>query len=78
MRLECLQCSQQAKQADSSMAAELERLGNQNRELQQENEELKSKTTELQLRVEELLEELSKKEAEWCTKEEKLLLEVQI
>lgn len=70
------QCSQQAKQADSSMAAELERIKNQNREFQQENEELKSKTAELQLRVEELLEELSKKEAEWCTKEEKLLLEV--
>ena len=38
---------------------------------------LKSKTIDLQLRVDELLEELSKKEAEWCSKEEKLLLEVQ-
>ena len=31
----------------------------------------------LQLRIDDLLEELSKKEAEWCSKEEKLILEVQ-
>ena len=31
----------------------------------------------LQLRIDDLLEELSKKEAEWCSKEEKLFLEVQ-
>lgn len=31
----------------------------------------------LQLRIDDLLEELSKKETEWCSKEEKLILEVQ-
>jgi len=31
----------------------------------------------LQLRIDDPLEELSKKEAEWCSKEEKLILEVQ-
>ena len=69
--------SQQAKHADPSIAAELEEVKKQNRELQEENEVLKSKTIDLQLRVDELLEELSRKEAEWCSKEEKLLLEVQ-
>lgn len=38
---------------------------------------LTSKTVHLQLRIDDLLEELSKKEAEWCSKEEKLILEVQ-
>ena len=38
---------------------------------------LNSKTVTLQLRIDDLLEELSKKEAEWCSKEEKLILEVQ-
>ena len=68
---------QQAKQADSSLADELEKVRKQNRELQEENELLKSKTVDLQLRVDDLWEELSKKEAEWCSKEEKLILEVQ-
>lgn len=31
----------------------------------------------LQLQIDDLLEERSKKEAEWCSKEEKLILEVQ-
>ena len=66
----------QAKQVDSNTAAELEILKKRNGELLEENEKLTLKTTELQLRVDELLEELSKKEAEWCSREEKLLLEV--
>lgn len=65
----------QAKQVDSNTAAELEILKKRNGELLEENEKLTLKTTELQLRVDELLEELSKKEAEWCSREEKLLLE---
>jgi len=68
--------SQQAKQADSRIGDELEKVKKQNRALQEENELLKSKTFDLQLRVDELLEELSRKEAEWCSKEEKLMLEV--
>jgi len=66
----------QAKQADSRIGDELEKVKKQNRALQEENELLKSKTFDLQLRVDELLEELSRKEAEWCSKEEKLMLEV--
>ena len=42
----------------------------------EENEKLKLKTIELELRVHELSEELSRKEAEWCSKEEQLLLQV--
>ena len=37
---------------------------------------LHSKGIDLQLQVDDLLEELSRKEAEWCSKEEKLMLEV--
>lgn len=31
---------------------------------------------DLQVQIDDLLEELSRKEAEWCSKEEKLMLEV--
>lgn len=48
----------------------------QNKELQEENKTLHSKGIDLQLQVDDLLEELSRKEAEWCSKEEKLMLEV--
>lgn len=37
---------------------------------------LHSKGIDLQLQVDDLLEELSRKEAEWCSKEEKLMLEI--
>lgn len=66
----------QAKQSDSSLAAELEIVKRQNQELQDENKLLRSKGIDLQLQVDDLLEALSKKEAEWCSKEEKLMLEV--
>ena len=45
--------------------------------LKEENEKLKSKVVDLQLRIDDLMDELSKKEAEWCSKEENLVLEVQ-
>ena len=48
----------------------------QNKELQEENKMLNSKGIDLQLQIDDLLEELSRKEAEWCSKEEKLMLEV--
>lgn len=66
----------QAKQSDSTLAVEVEKVSKQNAEVLEENEKLKLKTTELELRVHELLEELSRKEAEWCSKEEQLLLQV--
>ncbi|KAJ7389480.1 hypothetical protein OS493_031451 [Desmophyllum pertusum] len=66
----------QAKQSDSSLAAELEIVKRQNQELQDENKLLRSKGIDLQLQVDDLLEALSKKEAEWCSKEEKLMLEI--
>jgi len=37
---------------------------------------LHSKGIDLQLQIDDLLEELSRKEAEWCSKEEKLMLEI--
>lgn len=67
----------QARQSDLNLAAELEKLKLENEELREENELLRTKETELQLQVDNLLEELSRKEAEWCSKEEKLMLEVQ-
>ena len=70
-------CSLQGRQSESDFASDLENLKKQNRELKEENELLNSKTVTLQLRIDDLLEELSKKEAEWCSKEEKLILEVQ-
>ena len=60
------------------MAAELEKLKQENEELKEENRLLRTRETGLQLQVDNLLEELSKKEAEWCSKEEKLILEVPI
>ncbi|KAL9965288.1 hypothetical protein ACROYT_G029063 [Oculina patagonica] len=66
----------QAKESDLSLTAELEKVKQQNRELQEENKLLRSKELDLQLQVNDLLEELSKKEAEWCSKEEKLMLEI--
>lgn len=66
----------QAKQSDSTLAVELEKVSKQNSEVLEENEKLKLKTIELELRVHELSEELSRKEAEWCSKEEQLLLQV--
>ena len=66
----------QAKESDSTLAAELEKVKQQNKELQEENKLLHSKGIDLQLQVDDLLEELSRKEAEWCSKEEKLMLEV--
>lgn len=78
-----MEVEKQAKQSDSTLAVELEKnavelekISKQNAELLEENEKLKLKTTELELRVHELLEELSRKEAEWCSKEEQLLLQV--
>lgn len=66
----------QAKESDSTLAAELENVKQQNKELQEENKMLHSKGIDLQLQVDDLLEELSRKEAEWCSKEEKLMLEI--
>ena len=66
----------QARESDSYLTAELEKVKQQNRDLQEENKLLHSKEIDLQLQVNDLLEELSKKEAEWCSKEEKLMLEV--
>ncbi|XP_058953314.2 putative uncharacterized protein MYH16 [Pocillopora verrucosa] len=66
----------QARQSDSNMAAELEKLKQENEELKEENRLLRTRETGLQLQVDNLLEELSKKEAEWCSKEEKLMLEI--
>ena len=59
-----------------TLAAELEKVKTQNKELQEENKLLHSKGIDLQLQIDDLLEELSRKEAEWCSKEEKLMLEV--
>ena len=67
---------QQAKKSDANLAAELEKAKQENIELQEENKLLRSKGIDLQLQVDNLLEELSKKEAEWCSKEENLMLEV--
>lgn len=69
-------CSLQARQSESDFVSDLENLKKQNRDLKEENELLNAKTVTLQLRIDDLLEELSKKEAEWCSKEEKLILEV--
>jgi len=66
----------QAKESDSTLAAELEKVKQQNKELQEENKLLHSKGIDLQLQIDDLLEELSRKEAEWCSKEEKLMLEI--
>ena len=66
----------QAEESDSTLAAELENVKQQNIELQEENKLLHSKGIDLQLQIDDLLEELSRKEAEWCSKEEKLMLEV--
>lgn len=66
----------QARESDSTLVAELEKVKQQNKELQEENKLLHSKGIDLQLQIDDLLEELSKKEAEWCSKEEKLMLEV--
>lgn len=66
----------QARQSDLNLAAELEKLKLENEELREETELLRTKETELQLQVDNLLEELSRKEAEWCSKEEKLMLEI--
>ena len=60
------------------MAAEVEKFKQENEELQKENRLLRTRETGLQLQVDNLLEELSKKEAEWCSKEEKFMLEVPI
>ncbi|XP_022802131.1 uncharacterized protein LOC111339684 [Stylophora pistillata] len=65
-----------ARQSDLNLAAELEKLKLENEELREETELLRTKETELQLQVDNLLEELSRKEAEWCSKEEKLMLEI--
>lgn len=59
-----------------TLAAELEKVKTQNKELQEENKLLHSKGIDLQLQIDDLLEELSRKEAEWCSKEEKLMLEI--
>ena len=61
---------------DPSVADEIIKLRKQNKELLKENEELKSKTTELHLQIGDLMDMLSRKEAEWCSKEEKLKVEV--
>lgn len=66
----------QARESDSTLAAELEKVKTQNKELQEENKLLHSKGIDLQLQNDDLLEELSRKEAEWCSKEEKLMLEI--
>jgi len=66
----------QAKESDSTLVAELETVKQQNKELQEENKLLHSKGIDLQLQINDLLDELSRKEAEWCSKEEKLMLEV--
>lgn len=66
----------QARESDSTLVAELEKVKQQNKELQEENKLLHSKGIDLQLQIDDLLEELSRKEAEWCSKEEKLMLEI--
>ena len=66
----------QARESYLTLSAELEKVKQQNKELQEENKLLNSKGIDLQLQIDDLLEELSRKEAEWCSKEEKLMLEI--
>lgn len=44
--------------------------------MQEQNEKLKAQIAEQLLCIEDLYEQLSKKEAGWCEKEEKLKIEV--
>ena len=61
---------------DPEVATEVSKLREENKDLLEENEQLKTKTVQLHLEIDDLTEMLSRKEAEWCSKEEKLTLEV--